>query len=189
MHASCRDINLRRGQTIMVRHTFLMICGIILAISFTGLSGCSTINSAGKSVRNMTSFSQQNSTNNIAVNEKLIIPPSLRAPARASKTPTRSVASSVRTNQQRPAVARANVSNKNYYVVVGTYADQPQAFDTFVRLSSIGLPGATMESRKAKSGQLLHMVRLGPYQKQEDIDKVTNSLTSDGLTQFKIVEN
>ena len=172
----------------MIKNTFLMDCGIILAISFTGLSGCSTISNAGKSVRNMTSFSQQNSTNNFAVNEKLIIPPSLRAPACTSKAPIRSV-SSVRTNQQKPAAARANVSNKNYYVVVGTYADQPQAFDTFVRLSSIGLPGATMESRKAKSGQLLHMVRLGPYQKQEDIDKVTNSLTSDGLTQFKIVEN
>jgi len=172
----------------MIKNTFLMSSGIIFAISFTGLSGCSTISNAGKSVRNMTSFSQQNSTNNIAVNETLIIPPSLRAPASASKTATRSV-SSVRTNQQKPAAARANVSNKNYYIVVGTYADQPQAFDTFVRLSSIGLPGATMESRKAKSGKLLHMVRLGPYQKQEDIDKVTNSLTSDGLTQFKIVEN
>jgi len=169
----------------MIKHTLLINSGIILAISFASLSGCSTINSAGKSVRNMTSFSQQSSTNNIAVNEQLVIPPSLRVPASVSKAP----ASSVRTNQQTPVAAKANVSNKNYYVVVGTYKSQPQAFDTFVRLSSIGLPGATMESRKAKNGQLLHMVRLGPYQKQESIDKVTNSLTSDGLTQFKVVEN
>lgn len=169
----------------MIKQTILINGGIILALSFAGLSGCSTISNAGKSVRNMTSFSQQSSTNSIAVNEKLVIPPSLRVPASAPQAPV----SSVRTNQQKPAAARASASNKNYYVVVGTYPSQPQAFDTFVRLSSIGLPGATMESRKTKSGQLLHMVRLGPYQKQESIDEVTNSLTSDGLTQFKVVEN
>ncbi len=154
----------------------LLLSSTILSIS---LSGCSTINKAGKSARNMMSFGQQNSSN-ITVNEKLIIPPSLKVPA----TP----AQSVRTNQKRPTT-KTNTSNKNYYVVVGTYTSQPKAFDTFVRLSSIGLPGATMESRKAKSGQLLHMVRLGPYQKQDSIDRVTNSLTSDGLTQFKVVEN
>ena len=179
-------INLKRGQT-MIKHTFLMNSGVILVISFAGLSGCSTISNAGKSVRNMTSFSQQSSTNSVAVNEELIIPPSLRVPASASAP--KAPASSVKTNQQRPAAAKASVSNKNYYVVVGTYASQPQAFDTFVRLSSIGLPGAAMESRKTKKGQVLHMVRLGPYQNQESIDKVTNSLTSDGLTQFKVVEN
>ena len=177
---------LKRGQTTMIKHTFLMSSGIILAISFTGLSGCSTISNAGKSVRNMTSFSQQNSTNSVAINEQLVIPPSLRAPASTSNTP----ASSARTNQQKPVSPSVNTApEKNYYVVVGTYTSQPQAFDTFVRLSSIGLPGATMESRKAKNGKLLHMVRLGPYQKQESIDEVTNSLTSDGLTQFKVVEN
>ena len=173
------------GTNEMIKHTFLMNSGIILAISFTGLSGCSTFSSAGKSVRSMTSFSQQSSTSSVAVNEQLIIPPSLKIPASASRAPARSV----RTNQKRPVAARANLSSKNYYVVVGTYNNQPQAFDTFVRLSSIGLPGATMESRKTKGGQLLHMVRLGPYQKQESIDSVTNSLTSDGLTQFKVVEN
>ena len=46
-----------------------------------------------------------------------------------------------------------------------------------------------MESRKTKSGRSLHMVRLGPYHDQEQIDKVTDSLTSDGLSQFKVVEN
>ena len=155
----------------MINYKLLLSSSIILSIP---LSGCSTINKAGKSARNMASFGQQNS-NHIAVNEKLIIPPSLRAPAKTAKI-----------SKKNPATS---VSTKNYYVVVGTYASQPQAFDTFVRLSSIGLPGATMESRKAKSGQLLHMVRLGPYQKQESIDEVTNSLTSDGLTQFKVVEN
>lgn len=164
----------------MTNYKFLLSSTIILSIS---LSGCSTISKAGKSTRNMLSFGQQ-SNSNIAVNEKLIIPPSLKVPATASNSP----AKKVKTNQKRPTT-KTNVSNRNYYVVVGTYASQPQAFDTFVRLSSIGLPGATMESRKTKSGQLLHMVRLGPYQKQESIDEVTNSLTSDGLTQFKVVEN
>lgn len=171
----------------MIKHRFLMNSGIILTISFAGLSGCSTISNAGKSVRSMTSFSQQSSTNSIVVNEELIIPPSLRVPASVS-TP-KAPASSIRTNQQKPTTASTNISNKNYYIVVGTYTSQPQAFDTFIRLSSIGLPGATMESRKTKKGQVLHMVRLGPYQKQESIDEVTNSLTSDGLTQFKVVEN
>ena len=164
----------------MINYKLLLLSSsIILGIS---LSGCSTISKAGKSTRNMLSFGQQNS-DNIAVNEKLIIPPSLKAPATASSSPAKNVT----TNPKRPT--KTKVSNRNYYVVVGTYASQPQAFDTFVRLSSIGLPGATMESRKTKRGTLLHMVRLGPYQKQERIDEVTNILTSDGLTQFKVVEN
>lgn len=167
----------------MINHTLLLSSIVLLTVS---LSGCSTISSAGKTARNLTSFSQENSTNSIAVREELIIPPSLRMPANAAAP--KPSASSIKTNQKRPTT-KLNTANKNYYVVVGTYKSQPQAFETFIRLSSIGLPGAAMESRKTKSGQLLHMVRLGPYQKQESIDKVTNSLTSDGLTQFKVVEN
>ncbi len=156
---------------------------IILSAS---ISGCSTFSQVGKSARSLTSFGQQ--SGGVAVNESLIIPPSLKMPGAAPRAAARTPRTSARqTNQKRPQAS--NYSGRNYYVVVGTYGDQPQAFDTFVRLSSIGLPGATMESRKAKSGKMLHMVRLGPYQKQESIDKVTNSLTSDGLTQFKVVEN
>jgi cell division protein FtsN len=169
----------------MIKHSLSTSIIVILSLTITGLSGCSTIGKVGKSTRNMMSFGQQSGSNSIAVNEELIIPPTLRVPGKpvAAKPKT-----TVRTNQKKPSAAR-NYSNKNYYIVVGTYPDQAQAFETFVRLSSIGLPGAAMESRKTKSGQQLHMVRLGPYQKQEDIDKVTNNLTSDGLTQFKVVEN
>lgn len=148
----------------MMKYKLSMSIGIMLAITTAGISGCSAFKRG----------------NEVAVDEKLIIPPSL-------KVPVRNTSKSVRRNQ--PRIKTASYSNKNYYVVVGTYPSQEQAFDTFVRLSSIGLPGATMESRKTRAGKNLHMVRLGPYQKQEDIDKVKDSLTSDGLSQFKVVEN
>lgn len=160
--------------------------GIMLIASSMGISGCSIMDKAGKSVRKMTSFGSQQSTDtsSVAVNETLIIPPSLRNPASAS-SPATSRASTARVAVKKSA----SVAKRNYFVIVGTYPDQEKALDTFVRLSSIGLPGATMESRKTKTGKSLHMVRLGPYHDQEQIDKVTNSLTSDGLSQFKVVEN
>ncbi len=46
-----------------------------------------------------------------------------------------------------------------------------------------------MESRVTKTGKNLHMVRLGPYTNQEDIDKAKDSLTNTGLSQFKVVES
>ena len=137
----------------------------MLTISFSGLTGCSF-------------FGKRQTA---SVNEQLILPPSLKSPS--ANRPTAS------TRVARKNIKRVVYSNRNYYVVVGTYPSQEQALDTFVRLSSIGLPGATMESRKTKRGQQLHMVRLGPYQKQEDIDKVKDTLTNDGLSQFKVVEN
>jgi len=175
----------------MTKYKLFISSGLLLAISTAGISGCSTIGNAGKSVRNMANFGQQSSQNSggVAINEELIIPPSLRVPgASLAPRPTKKIAGrTIQTNQKRPSTRIT--SGKNYYVVVGTYPDQEQALDTFVRLSSIGLPGATMESRKTKAGQVLHMVRLGPYQKQSDIDKVKDSLTSDGLSTFKVVEN
>lgn len=75
-----------------------------------------------------------------------------------------------------------------YYIVLGTYADQSQAFDKFVRASSIGLPKATIESRK-KGDSLLHMVRLGPFYKQDEIDHIKDRLKNDGLVNFKVVKN
>lgn len=153
--------------------------GMVLTLSLTGVTGCSYLGKVGKSVRNATTVGDQDK---IAVNEELIIPPSLKTPTTATKSKS--------TNQvKRTKPRKSSLSNKNYYVVVGTYPEQDQALDTFVRLSSIGLPGATMESRSTKGGKVLHMVRLGPYQKQEDIDQVKDSLTSDGLSQFKVVEN
>jgi len=160
--------------------------GVIMIASTMAISGCSIMDKAGKTARKMTSFGSQQSTDSssIAVNETLIIPPSLKTPA---GTTSGSVARAA--TPRTAANKRSTASKRNYFVIVGTYPDQNEALDTFVRLSSIGLPGATMESRKTKSGKSLHMVRLGPYHDQEQIDKVTNSLTSDGLSQFKVVEN
>ncbi len=163
----------------MIKSRVLLNTGIILGFTLTGVTGCSMFSKVGKSVRNMTNFGGHN---RVAVNESLVIPPSLKQPVsvqRAKQQPRRKA--NVRTAAYR--------SNKNYYIVVGTYPDQNTALDTFVRLSSIGLPGATMESRATRAGKVLHMVRLGPYHKQEDIDRVKDSLTSDGLSQFKVVEN
>ena len=175
----------------MTRFKLFISSSMLLAISTAGISGCSTIGNAGKSVRSMANFGQQSSQSSggVAINEELIIPPSLRVPgASAAPRPAKKIAGrTIQTNQKQPSTRVT--SGRNYYVVVGTYPDQEQALDTFVRLSSIGLPGATMESRKTKAGQTLHMVRLGPYQKQADIDKVKDSLTSDGLSTFKVVEN
>jgi len=150
------------------------------------MTGCSIMDKAGKTARKMTSFGSQQSadTSSVAVNETLIIPPSLKTPTGTTNRSTAATAQS-----KKSVSTHTTAAKRNYFVIVGTYPDQNVALDTFVRLSSIGLPSATMESRKTKSGKTLHMVRLGPYHDQEQIDKVTNSLTSDGLSQFKVVEN
>lgn len=147
--------------------------------------------------------------------DRLAVPPALRMPSREAIIQQRDASieqQRARIQQQRnmraqqqqntltsagirpqaaptPASTRPLNSNKNYFVVVGTYPDSEQALDTFVRLSSIGLPNATMESRKARSGKTLHMVRLGPFKRQDQIDKIKDSLQADGLTQFKVVES
>jgi cell division protein FtsN len=161
---------MKNRKKLIIKNTlFLMI--------LSSLVGCS-------------SFGKSNESRQ--VDNKLIIPPTLKVPENLSKgANTRKVVRAKSYNRQgqargTKAVAR---SNKNYYIIVGTYPDHGEALDTFVRLSSIGLEGATMESRKTKSGRNLHMVRLGPFNNQEDIDKAKDSLTSDGLSQFKVVVN
>ena len=76
----------------------------------------------------------------------------------------------------------------SYYIVIGTYASQEEALDKFVRLSSIGITHAAMETRKRKSG-VLHMVRIGPFYRQDEIDRVKNKLINDGLVKFTVVRN
>ncbi len=166
----------------MLKNKLSIATRLVLITTVVGLSGCSALGKVGKTARHMTTFGSQQSTNtsSVAVNEKLIIPPSLKGAASGGTS---------RATPRQTVMRKKPVSKRNYYVIVGTYPDQEQALDTFVRLSSIGLPGATMESRKTRSGQALHMVRLGPYHEQAQIDKVTDSLTSDGLSQFKVVEN
>jgi len=140
----------------------------------------------------------------IEEDSSLVVPPTLKMPGEQKTTAANTTRQDdVRADTAQPAgqsggsksttpviSTAANVHDKkNYYVVVGTYPSQQEALDTFVRLSSIGLPNSTMETRTTKSGQQLHMVRLGPFQDQNKIDKVKDSLLSDGLSQFKVVEN
>ena len=160
---------------------------IVLITTFAGLSGCSVLSKVGKSARNMTTFGSNKST--AGTDDTLVIPPSLRQPDTRNTTAAPRPEPVKRSATTLPASKAAYKPSKNYYIVVGTYADQGEALDTFTRISSIGLKGATMESRKTKTGNLLHMVRLGPYTNQEDIDKAKDNLTSTGLSQFKVVES
>ena len=124
------------------------------------------------------------------VDSALVIPPSLRLP-QENNTAAKTSSTNSTTNARKVSSRSSNevTDNRDYYVVVGTYPNQDQALNTFVRLSSIGLPHATMESRTTKSGKQLHMVRLGPFHKQTEIDRVKDKLVSDGMSQFKVVVN
>ena len=153
------------------------------------------------------SFTKLGSQNEaIKEDTSLLVPPSLKMPGATNNSTTASTqhtrpAVSTRTAatttatrapiKRRPAVRKAiaRPGGNNYYVVVGTYPSQQEAMDTFIRLSSIGLPNSTMETRTTRSGKRLHMVRLGPFQDQAKIDKVKDSLISDGLSQFKVVKD
>ncbi|MEE9445027.1 MAG: SPOR domain-containing protein [Cocleimonas sp.] len=136
---------------------------MLLALVISLLSGCSLLKS------------KQNNTENTTVIDQLSIPPSLKTPVTIA--PAKKISRAPRQ------------TNKDFFIVVGTYPIQEQALDMFVRLSSIGLANAAMESRQTKQGQTVHMVRLGPYNNQDDIDKTKDTLTNDGLSQFKVVVN
>lgn len=171
----------------MINRKLNIGANIILITIFAGLSGCSVFSKVGKSARNMTTFGSDKST--VGTDDTLVIPPSLRQPAARNTAVVPRQSPATKSATTTPTRKAAYKPSKNYYIVVGTYADQSEALDTFTRLSSIGLKGATMESRKTKTGSLLHMVRLGPYTNQEDIDKAKDDLTSTGLSQFKVVES
>ena len=168
----------------MLNNRLKISTNILLLVTATGLTGCSTFSQVGKTARNLTTFGNNSVS---GVDDKLVIPPSLKVPAGSSG----SVAAKPRSTAQQSQRSNKAVyrPDGNYYIIVGTYPDQLDALDTFTRLSSIGLKGATMESRRTKAGSLLHMVRLGPYTQQEDIDQAKDSLTNTGLSQFKIVKN
>ena len=171
----------------MLNRKFRIGTSIVLITTFAGLSGCSVLSNMGKSARNMTTFGGNKST--AGTDDTLVIPPSLRQPGARNSTATPRQVPTQKKSATAPSRKAIYKPSKNYYIVVGTYADQGEALDTFTRLSSIGLKGATMESRVTKTGKSLHMVRLGPYTNQEDIDKAKDNLTSTGLSQFKVVES
>lgn len=175
---------------------------LVILATASILTACSQVSQSIKSVTKLGGqFGSQEESYNDNQQSKLVVPPALALPSGVSRTnnyqsnnamPRRQATAPSRSfSSARPAASSASKlsSNKNYYVVVGTYPDSEQAMDTFVRLSSIGLPNATMESRQTKAGKSLHMVRLGPFKRQAQIDKIKDSLMSDGLTQFKVVES
>jgi len=148
----------------------------ILKLSFLGLT-----------IISLTSCTQvrglfKSGDNGLEKDTALIVPPALRLPSEQDGSKQLSTVTALKSTTEQ-------IDSKDYYVVVGTYPNQDQAFDTFIRLSSIGLPYATMESRKTKTGNMLHMVRLGPFHQQSAIDKVKDTLVNDGMSQFKVVVN
>lgn len=168
-------------KSIIIKNTKTTFRVSLVSLSLIGssilLSGCSEMSNLLKS---------DDAKGSMQKDSALIIPPSLRLPTGESAVTKATTAG------RTPAAKKVSnevVDSKDYYVVVGTYPNQDQALDTFVRLSSIGLPHATMESRKTKSGKMLHMVRLGPFHKQSEIDRVKDKLVSDGMSQFKVVIN
>ncbi len=167
---------------------------IALLATASILVGCSQVS---QSIKSVTKFGSQEEDYNDSDHSSLVVPPALALPSgiaprnsyQTNNNNYRQPSQNTAVRPAQPSAPSALSSNKNYYVVVGTYPDSEQAMDTFVRLSSIGLPNATMESRVTKTGKSLHMVRLGPFTRQAQIDKIKDSLMSDGLTQFKVVES
>ena len=168
---------------MIIRNTLTLCLAIGVLSGCSQISDINPINQISQSVKSVTKMGGQGEESYSGGEQAdLVVPPSLALPADVAQRTQQ------RATQQRQQQTTTS-SNKNYYVVVGTYPDSEQAMDTFVRLSSIGLPNATMESRITKTGKSLHMVRLGPFKRQEQIDKVKDSLISDGLSQFKVVES
>ncbi|MEE9302831.1 MAG: RlpA-like double-psi beta-barrel domain-containing protein [Thiotrichaceae bacterium] len=108
-------------------------------------------------------------------------------PSASSARPTTSVVKKSPT-ALRPARPVNRSNSDRYYIVVGTYPTKDEAFDRFVRVSSIGLANAAMETRKLK-GRTLHMVRIGPFYDQDKIDNAKDRLRNDGLIKFNVVKN
>jgi rare lipoprotein A len=102
----------------------------------------------------------------------------------SAEVPIRLATNSRKPKQQASRSALAD----NYYIVVGTYTNIGDAMDMFSRLSSIGLTNPALESRR-KKGRLLHMVRLGPFTHQDEIDLAKDKLRNDGLATFTVVKN
>nr|CAA6816073.1 MAG: Endolytic peptidoglycan transglycosylase RlpA [uncultured Thiotrichaceae bacterium] len=105
-------------------------------------------------------------------------PASGSAPVGLAKKPNRA---------QVAAIQKAKRSGKSFFVVVKNYREQSEALDMFVRLTSVGLNKTEMASAVSR-GERLHQVRVGPLYTQDQIDNVRDTLESNGLATFKVVE-
>ena len=100
------------------------------------------------------------------------------APKSAMKQPTA---------MQVAAIKEAKQRGKSFFVVINNYQNQSDALEMFVRLTSVGLNQTEMASAVSQ-GQKVHQVRVGPLYTQDQIDSVKDTLASNGLATFKVVE-
>ncbi len=91
------------------------------------------------------------------------------------------------TPAQAREIERAKQSGTSFYVVIDNYETQEDALDMFVRLTSVGLSKTEMATAVLK-GRTLHQVRIGPLYVQDQIDNVKDTLESNGLATFRVVE-
>lgn len=91
------------------------------------------------------------------------------------------------TPQQLEAEQTAKASGKSFYVVVNNFAEQDEALEMFVRLTSVGLSKTEMATAM-QDGKQMHQVRIGPLYTQDQIDTVKDALESNGLATFRVVE-
>ena len=89
--------------------------------------------------------------------------------------------------RQAAAIQQAKRTGKSFFVVVKNYREQSEALDMFIRLTSVGLNKTEMASAMSK-GQKMHQVRIGPLYTQDQIDNARDTLESNGLATFKVVE-
>lgn len=80
----------------------------------------------------------------------------------------------------------AKATGKSFYVVVNNFAEQNEALEMFVRLTSVGLNKTEMATA-VQEGKQMHQVRIGPLYTQDQIDNVKNALESNGLATFRVV--
>ncbi|WP_298611849.1 septal ring lytic transglycosylase RlpA family protein [uncultured Thiothrix sp.] len=91
------------------------------------------------------------------------------------------------TPEQIKAEQAAKATGKSFYVVVNNFAEQDEALEMFVRLTSVGLAKTEMATAM-QEGKQMHQVRIGPLYTQDQIDTVKDALESNGLATFRVVE-
>ena len=106
---------------------------------------------------------------------KAAAPPPPAAPAAASATSATSAAAATAAS---PATA-ATGDPFNYFVQAGAFRTPEDAEQQRIKLSLLGLPARVSE--REQSGRIVYRVRLGPFDKKDDADKVKVRLDTSGL--------
>lgn len=104
-----------------------------------------------------------------------------------SKLAERARVKAKQTPAQIQAEQAAKATGKSFYVVVNNFAEQDEALEMFVRLTSVGLSKTEMATA-TQEGKQVHQVRIGPLYTQDQIDTVKDALESNGLATFRVVQ-